>query len=490
MPVSIRQIDNADKLPPERATQGRSAPWSRGAIDPGVVLFGGAFVLLVCLLVVPLFAWMFGAAIRDWLTYGDGAWLSRVVIGLGLLWLVGKVARSWMFVRVDGRMLPTRSMMRIDAQTVISGEQAIHATYAGAVVPAQITYSPTIQAPKELTAGPAVTDVTPRGPALIPDVDWRAWIDRTPHLMIAGRTEAGKTTLAEAIIAERAIRGELLLVLDPHYQPGKWCGLPAIGGGRGYGDVLDALGGVMAELDSRYEEFNRGRRTDEFDRLTVFVDEVPALVEWCFDGKALRDRRWMSFAKQLGSEARKVRLSVILMTQSPLVQDIMINSRMRENFNRIALGDQAGELLTEERDPKRRAALTDLLRGRQYTAAMEFRNEVHVLDTTNVPMLAQRPITPARTWSPAPAIPAGQPSIAVAAARQPDATARASISLNSLLSQPVQQVVAPETKVRTYLKAMVGAGKSRDYARQRMTTLGMQFENALWTEVRKELGLE
>jgi hypothetical protein len=274
------------------------------------------------------------------------------------------------------------------------------------------------------------------GPAPIPDREWMDWIDRTPHLMIAGRTEAGKTTMAEAVIAQRASQGELLYVLDPHYQPGKWCGLPAVGGGRGYGDVMSGLSLVMEELDQRYVDFSRGKRTEDFKRLTVFIDEVPALVEWCFDGKKLRDPRWISFAKHLGSEARKVRIAVILMTQSPLVQDILINTRMRENFTRIALGDQAGELIKE--DSKNRDQLMALIEGQRYTAAMEYLNKTYVLDTSNVPSLAQRSTANARPWQPSPQIHAQPPARpVVSASAAPSATVRASASAGAIIYPPI-----------------------------------------------------
>jgi hypothetical protein len=37
---------------------------------------------------------------------------------------------------------------------------------------------------------------------------------------------------------------------------------------------------------------------------------------------------------------------------------------------------------------------------------------------------------------------------------------------------------------------MAHAGKTREYARDRMVKMGMPFENKLWTEVRRELGLD
>lgn len=262
-------------------------------------------------------------------------------------------------------------------------------------------------------------DAQPTG--LIADSEWMPWIDRTPHLLLSARTNAGKTTLATAILAARA--GEQLLILDPHDQPDKWFGLRAIGGGRNFDAILSALAGVLDEMDRRYVEYNDGKETDAFDRLTVLIDETPALVAHTMDGQRTTDARWKNFAKKLGSEARKVRISAILLTQSPLVQDIQISTYMRENFTRVALGDQVTALLSEEKDTARRQTLADLLRGREYAAAMEYKNEIHVLNTDNVPTLARRPATHlAQMWAPP------QPAQrVVAASAQPSETVRASV---------------------------------------------------------------
>lgn len=277
-------------------------------------------------------------------------------------------------------------------------------------------------------------DAQPTG--LIADSEWMQWIDRTPHLLLSARTNAGKTTLATAILAARA--GEQLLILDPHDQPDKWFGLKAIGGGRNFDAILAALAGVLEELDRRYEEYNAGKKTEDFDRLTVLIDETPALVAHTMDGQRTIDTRWKRFAKQLGSEARKVRISAILLTQSPLVQDIQISTYMRENFTRIALGDQVAALLSEEKDTARRQTLADLLRGREYAAAMEYKNEIHVLNVEGVRELARRPATHlAQMWMP----PAPAQRVNAASA-QASATVRASVpgAIPAHLTRTEQQI--------------------------------------------------
>lgn len=237
---------------------------------------------------------------------------------------------------------------------------------------------------------PQITGLEDVAPAqLSTESEWLGWTDRAPHLMVAGRTESGKTTTVEAILARRIMAGDLILVVDPHYQAGKWLGATAVGGGRDYATCYQTFDAVRALLDLRYKAFDAGTRTDDFRRITIVVDEVPAIIAHAqATSKALYER-WLLFATSLGSEARKVRISIVLLTQSPLVRDIGISSAMRENFTRIALGDTAADLLREESNATHKQALLDLLRGRPYPAAMEYRNNWYALRNDDIRQLAQ-----------------------------------------------------------------------------------------------------
>lgn len=235
----------------------------------------------------------------------------------------------------------------------------------------------------------ALADAAPQLPALSTESEWLTWTDQTPHLMVAGRTDSGKTTTVEAILARRILAGDLVLVVDPHYQAGKWLGAAAVGGGRDYAACYQVFDAARALLDRRYKSFDAGTRTEEFRRITLVVDEVPAIIAHAQMGNKALYERWLLFATSLGSEARKVRISVILSTQTPLVRDIGISSAMRENFARIALGDTAADLLRDEPSAVRKQALLELLRGRPFPAAMEYRNNWYALRNDDIPQLAQ-----------------------------------------------------------------------------------------------------
>lgn len=482
MGISLRQTDSADRLPPT-PRDGRPAPYTRPSVEPAVVLFGGAFVLLLLVVAVPILWWLFGADLRDWLRYGDGAWVVRVLLGLGLVALAGKVVRGIVFIRVRDIPIASHSLARTDAGAVLAGLLTVDAEYARAVTPAQITYSPTAQNRSETTAAPALAAPEP-SIALVPDVEWRRWIGRAPHLLIAGRTDAGKTTLMEAILNERAAAGDDILILDPHYQPGKWCGLPAVGGGNSFEAILDMLPRVLLDMDARYKEFEAGRPTEDFQRLTILVDEAPALVDYCIEltpsGRPkIKDMRWPRFAKRLGSEARKVRISVILGAQSTIVTDLLINSQMRENYLRIGLGDRARPLIHEEPNQKRRSQLDDLLRGQAHPAAMEWRGDFHLLDTNAIPDLAARRVPSAALWTP-PAVEQPTYRPATVAQARDDGTVRASVKVPASVRQE---------RLEVYITALVKQGKTREQIRAWTDSQGLRWDNEVLTKVRRDLGL-
>jgi hypothetical protein len=433
--------DSADRarLPDHSAAHRR--PDRRGRLDSrSALLLAG----LAALVTVALGAWLYG----EWqrldadLPAVTGAVRIALLVGLPLMAVVG--AGGWLYARAQqARIVRLENDHPISVEAALTGQLAAGALAAHYQTQAVWAANSGLRSLNQLDmSGAKPTDAKASAPAqlqapavdLVPDGEWLQWIDRTPHLLIAGRTNAGKTTLATAVLAQRA--SEQLCVLDPHDQPAKWFGGSAIGGGRDYDAVYDALAGVLAEMDARYAAYNRG--AVDFDRLTVLIDEVPAIV--------LRDKAaWARFASQLGSEARKVSMSMVLLTQSPLVRDIEISSVMRENFTRIALGDQAARLLGDESDARRRQALQELLRGQQHPAAMEYQGEVHLLDTSNVPALA-RQAGRARLWAP------------------PQAPAQLDAS----------------SATRKALAALKARGVTRDAARD---VYKLKFENDVWGQV-------
>lgn len=391
------QIDNADRVPQGSAGQHDIAPWAQHR--PRWLDWRTAGVLCsFALLLLLIGYWLFGRDLRAWLTYGDGANVVRGMIGLAFVYAVVVVARRALLIEQRGYKV---FIWNANAPKVVSELIKVDVAYAQREMAnaLQVTYSPSTQAPAmlpesfddETVEAEIVTDAI----GLIPDSEWLPWLIEMPHTMIAGGTGTGKTTLARIELFERLQQGYAGIVLDPKGKD--WYGLPVIGGGRKFDAILLTLDQIHTEMAQRFEAYAQGER--QFDPIKVLVDEVPDIMDACLDmRRRLVDGRWSRFSRQLGSLAREIGISVTLMTQSPLVEDIGMNSAMRKNFTRIALGDEAPILIRAERDGKRRAQLQDLLRDQQYPAAIVRRGVVSLLDTSNVRTLAQRSMLRPLGW--------------------------------------------------------------------------------------------
>ena len=394
MSLKQLQIDNVDKLPPA-APHADSAPWQvqrRWLPDWRSLAVLCAFTLMLLLISY----WLFGRDVMDWLRYGNGAswlqWLLWLAFGYVLLRAIISAAMRGLIIEQRGYKVPVWQ-----ANDALQTLARIDYAYADRKFPNAAAVTIT-EAPPMLSDGIIDADIVPEEDAvsLVPDSEWLGWLTEMPHTMIAGGTGTGKTTLARIELYERLHIGYAGIVLDPKGK--EWHGLPVFGGGRDFEAILSVLDQLHSEMAARFRAYADGERV--FQPIKALVDEVPDIMDSCLSmTRKLSDGRWSRFARQLGSLAREIGMSVTLMTQSPLVEDIGMNSAMRKNFTRIAMGDEAPRLLREERDNKRRAALQDLLRGQQYPAAMMRRGQVYLLDTSNVQRLSQRYLASPLHWS-------------------------------------------------------------------------------------------
>ena len=383
------QVDNLDRAPSAAASHDvnswayRPAPrvdW-RGI---GVLCMFGVVMLLILY-------WLFGRDMRFWIA--DRPWLIYAVLLIVSLFLI----KRWLLVEQPGGYKVM--WLRADERVVIGGMLDVQRTEARRMFPhaAQLTLTNTPLLPAANSIDAEVIDDAPQA-VITPDSVWLPWLTELPHTMIAGGTGTGKTTLARVELYERLDQGFAGIVLDPKGK--EWYGLPVIGGGRKFELILAMLDQLHREMADRFTAYADGERT--FQPIKAIVDEVPDIMDACLDmRRRLVDGRWSRFsppARQPGARDRHI--SVTLMTQSPLVEDIGMNSAMRKNFNRIALGDEVLRLLREETDAKRRALLQDALRGQQYPAAMLRRGAVYLLDTSNIVRLSQRHIAAPLGWQP------------------------------------------------------------------------------------------
>lgn len=299
------------------------------------------------------------------------------------------------------------------------------------------TYSPSFQQPKEAAALPAPANAPPVG------LDtWLGWVndpDGEPHLMISGKTKAGKSTVAEALLSARVARGDDVFIIDPHYQPVNkygettWCGLRGVGG-DGWHTVKGALAAVRGEYERRKLAANQGEMPPGgFTPLTIIIDEAPEIYEEI-------TREWESFQGVMGSGARKYSIYLIVITQSHFIKDIGGSTAKRENFAIVALNEKAKRLIEDEvYDHQEKAALIESLKGQPWPAAMLRQGEVCLLDRAGI-----RERRPAR--------------------------------LNVALWQPCAPVAPPPDALLELLRGLRAAGWSRQAARD----AGLQFDNDLW----------
>ena len=361
-------------------------------------------------------------------------------------------AQQWAALR-----LATEAEIAVAPHRVYRGVDALTVQHAVAPTPAQLAA--------------AALDIGP-----LPPERWAAVVERQPHTMLAGKTDAGKSTLARYILSQRIGAGGRVLIIDPHWSPSNWWGLPGVGAGEAWADIADAFADVSAEYSRRLMEHAHGKATNEFQRLTVLVDEAIITKAW-FDAQG-KHNPWARFAVVLGSGARKVRVSVILMTQSPNVTDLGLSGPLRENYSRIALDARTVRQLIEDdgSNERRKALLAALPNQGDYPAAMEIGGEVFYLDRRHIvsvdrPTGADGALWLPRQASPVPApaeMPPGDAEQVSPASRTGDGG-----------TMPIDRVAL--------LRALRRAGKTRDQARDLLESYNVEFRNELWTLAGEEM---
>lgn len=260
---------------------------------------------------------------------------------------------------------------------------------------------------------PAAIDVGP-----LPLKQWLDWADEQPHILLGGKTKAGKTTTATAILARRLGQREPVFIIDPHSSD--WLGLPTAGRVSHEGELTRALQAVAALYVSRMQEREAhkaatGRELphDHFGRMTVLIDEANEIAEQI-------PTVWTAFTKALSSGGRKVGIALLALAQSPLVEDIKISGGMRGNFARIALDQLTVQALIDTtRDQDRRKALNEAFAavGDEYPAAAQIGALVWLLDRDGMREIVEPLDARALVWAgwdydrgaPAQTLPAEQP---------------------------------------------------------------------------------
>ncbi|WP_298820840.1 type IV secretory system conjugative DNA transfer family protein [Chloroflexus sp.] len=205
------------------------------------------------------------------------------------------------------RLTPNQYLALLDKMVALERDVAPHRVYRGVE---SLSVSQTVNAAAN---GQAARTEPPRALPVDPPEYWLPeLLADEAHIIVAGRTSCGKTTTAAALLSYCIDAGDAVCVIDPH--AGTWHGVPAIGQGRDYNAIRATLLGLEGEMTQRYQRMANGMHAD-ITPLVVVIDEVPTIALELGD-------TWKRLATCLGSEARKAGIRMILLTQSPLVEDV------------------------------------------------------------------------------------------------------------------------------------------------------------------------
>ena len=460
------QADNTPATPPhDPAVHTATSP---AAIRAWGVVGGGTILVIGALLAVWRTVACWGAG-----RYGDECTLaSGAATGFGLVLAATPlvIVATLVWSRVVRVQTETRraSITRdrhgdpvAVAAVLLRGPSADDARYALATQ-AELTAAPYRQLPVGLDslsvgAGAKATQeaVAPAlltgGAAtrLVPTREWLDWLNAPlgdPHILVAGKTNSGKSTLAEALLARRVARGDEIIIIDPHYAPvtregePTWSQLPAVGGAS-WAAMATALLRVHAEYERRKTLASAGQLPrGGFPALTIIVDEL-------IEARDVLRSEVERFQSVMGSGARKYSMYLVLLAQSHRIKDIGGSVAKRENFTLVALGNQASDLVHDEALAAEKGALLAGLRSNDRPAAMVYSGTVQLLDRSDLLGARARDLRArARFW---------QPGYATSAAPAPE------------------QII--ELAIRR--------AKARGWTREQARAAGLRFDNTLWAAI-------
>lgn len=158
----------------------------------------------------------------------------------------------------------------------------------------------------------------------------RIWMDlsKNPHMIVAGTTGSGKSTLVHNIIANLLNYNSVYMYLiDPKgiefsdYEKYK---IPNAEVGYTYRDAIMALDSVLYAMEYRHEVLRKGQSLENVPYIVLIIDEFADLI--------MQDKDSVFYTKlcQLAQKCRSAKISIILATQRPSVN--VIDGTIKANF--------------------------------------------------------------------------------------------------------------------------------------------------------------
>lgn len=182
-------------------------------------------------------------------------------------------------------------------------------------------FYPAVSASKmfaELPEAPALALPEPARLRRLLDVDFI-------HLLVVGPSGAGKTT-ALCHLIDNAPAGSIIYALDPHAQFNEWPTRvgQVIGDGRNYGEIDKALLDLIGLMDRRYKGVEPITQ-----KVLIVADEWLSILDKCPNAEL--------FFTTIGTEARKVNMSLIISSISATVDDLAVSAAIRDNLAQLTL---------------------------------------------------------------------------------------------------------------------------------------------------------
>lgn len=140
------------------------------------------------------------------------------------------------------------------------------------------------------------------------------------HFSIIGPTHCGKTTLANHIIDH--FKADTTYALDPDAKFNNWSNRCQIV--DSFISIGETLAQLTEEMERRYEE-----GPSDHSMIVIVIDEYPAIKRFCPNAP--------DYLARLAMRGRKVNIKLILITQTDLINELGIDSQVRENFYRISM---------------------------------------------------------------------------------------------------------------------------------------------------------
>lgn len=157
----------------------------------------------------------------------------------------------------------------------------------------------------------------------------RVWMDlaQNPHMLIAGTTGSGKSTLVHTIIANLINYNDVdVFLVDPkriefsEYE--KYMSFVNVL--YTYDDTLELLNNLIEVMEDRYNRVRSGENSKSLKPMVVIIDEFADLIMQDKD-----DQFYVALCR-LAQKCRAARIHIVLATQRPAAS--LINGNIKANF--------------------------------------------------------------------------------------------------------------------------------------------------------------